>query len=159
MNIFFTGHHVSSGLLGGSGNSSKKTGPVKDYSIIVPGNASRDEICARMLEIGGLTSVDRSVTQLKQTLSRHLREKHPIQSEIRKITYPQLKKLYNDLCPSGKRREESRMQTALVAYFFKEHPEGPLTALLEVLQGNFVVYPSYLFPDLKKREIKTKKYS
>ena len=130
MNIFFTGHHASSRLLGG-------TGPVKDYSIIVPENATRDQIYSRILEIAGLTSIDRSVTQLKQTLRHHLRKNHPIQSEIRRIAYVQLKKLYNELCPSGKRREERRIQTSLVTYFFKEYPQGPLTALQEALQGNF----------------------
>ena len=85
--LFFTGQYTSLRLLGGSRCSRKKTEPetVKDYSIIVPTDASRDEIIAKIFELKGLTSVNRSVTQLKQTLCRYLREKHPIHGQCQTL--------------------------------------------------------------------------
>ena len=108
------------------------SGTVQDYSIIVPPTASREEILARLGEFGGLTSHQRSDSELKGALSRYLREKHPIHSQVRKIPAPQLKKLYSQI--SMVRRQRYRMETAIVTSFFKHHPHRPLTALQEALQ-------------------------
>ena len=105
---------------------------MQDYSIIVPPTASREDILARLGEFGGLISQQRSDLQLKGSLSRLLREKHPIHGQVRKIPFPQLKKLYYQLFTT--RRQRSRMETAIVTYFLKKHPHGPLTAL----QGTLV---------------------
>ena len=109
------------------------SGRVQDYSIIVPPTASREEILARLSEFGGLiTSQQDSDIRLQGTLRRLLREKHPIHGQVRKIPFPQLKKLYYQLFTT--RRQRPRMETAIVTYFLKKHPHGPLTAL----QGTLV---------------------
>ena len=95
---------------------------------------SRDEIYQRLTTLqDSIKTSQRTTDRMKSSLSRLLKEKHPIHQFVGKLPDPQLKRLYGQLCPNGKQRERKRWEPAVLTYFFKYHSEAPLTALQEVL--------------------------
>ena len=103
--------------------------PVKDYSIIVSPDCSKEEILARLSEFQGLTT-NRTETRLRQSLGGHLKRNHPVHGQVQKLSNQQLKKMCNKLGLSGHNRDLKRMHTKIITYFFKNFPEGPLACLL-----------------------------
>ena len=106
---------------------------MKDYSIIVPPDSTKDDILARLFEFKGLTTQKTNMERLKKSLAGHLKKNHPLHSQVEKLSNPTLKKLCDKLGLTGHNWYRPRMQTTIKTYYFKNCPEGPLTALRDAL--------------------------
>ena len=103
-----------------------------DYSINVPPSWSREQIYEQLSSFQ-LTDSQRETSRMKGTLSRLLKEKHPIHQYVGNLSTPIIKKLYGQLCPSGKQRLRQRRETAVITFIFKHHAEAPLTAVQKLV--------------------------
>ena len=101
----------------------------------MPPDISREDILVRLSEFQGLTTNRRTDERLKQSLVGHLKRKHPLHGQVKKLSNQQLKKMCNKLGLSGHNRDWKRMQTKIITYFFKNFPEGPLTAFQDALDS------------------------
>ena len=98
----------------------------------MPPNSTKEDILARSLEFG-LTAQNQNLERLKKSLGANLKKNHPIHCQVEELPNPQLKKLCDKLSLTGHNWYRPRMQTKIKTYFFKNFPEGPLTALQEAL--------------------------
>ena len=122
----------------------------EDYSIIVPPDSSKEDILARLFEFRGLVDQKTNTEKLKKSLHGHLKKNHPLHGQVEKLSSHQLKKLCDRLGLTGHNWHRPRMQTAIKTYYFKNFPDGPLTALQEALvpaagKQLFKILPLLLF--------------
>ena len=105
----------------------------QDYSVTLDENIQRPELMKLLRsKFGELVNERTTTQQLKNHLKRVLKEKHPLVKVLSNLE-GKLKVLCDNLKISGHKGEYQRMRFKLADFFFKTHPNAPLTEFQKVL--------------------------
>ena len=102
-----------------------------DYSVCVS-DMNRKEIFHRLVKEKGLVR-EQSTEQMRKSLAKELKKKHPIHDKVKMLSSTQLFELCTSLNLKVYRREKGKMSKLIVDHFFNQYPDAPLTDLERVM--------------------------
>ena len=109
------------------------------YDNIDVSSWTKDEITERLQQLGLLTPGYRSLSQLKDCLTRHLRANHPIRSYIGSLSSDDLKAIWRGFKFKGYFQSRDRTKEQIAKYFLKKYPSKPLQTLKSFLNQHHSV--------------------